>query len=539
MFSTGSVRAAWGAGLLACLTGTLLAACTAISGLDQYSLVDCPWGCDASSSTKDASVPGDAPPGDGGDATLPDDVARPEAGLDEANDAPDDGYDDSPIGDASSEDAEAGCPFGYLACESGCMSPADPLNCGACGNACTVESGTPSCQALPDTNTYRCVSGCPEATPTLCGSTCVDTSTSPNHCGGCNTACVASAPHTHSVCGDGGCSFPCDPGYSLCDGGCMLYTNPANCGACGAACDPDGGTPLCAPPTGTGTDGGPYACASGCPAAAPTRCNGACVDTTTDTANCSACAHPCTTGVANAHPVCGASSCSFACNPGFVLCDGACVDFTSDPGSCGGCGVGHVCGSSQVCLSGVCTTRCQRTSDCPAGFACNGSTCTTSCNVNQPCHGGCCSGGTCTNGLSAAACGTSGGVCTNCSSQSTNTACVSGACGCNVAADCPPLNACSPSLHACSLALCGGANTGCNGGCCTNLASGGTCVAGSSDTQCGGTGGQCANCQTGCNPGPLCIANTCGCRQTSDCLAAVGACSSQGLACSDAGACHM
>jgi hypothetical protein len=114
-------------------------------------------------------------------------------------------------------------------------------------------------------------------------------------------------------------------------------------------------------------------------------------------------------------------------------------------------------------------------------------------------------------------------------------ACVGGVCGCNVATDCPTLNACSTALHQCE-GLCGGANTACNGGCCSNI-DGGFCVAGNADNQCGGNGGQCGNCQSGCSPGPRCIANACACSTGGDCLGNV-ACIGRGV-CTDAGACHM
>jgi hypothetical protein len=68
--------------------------------------------------------------------------------------------------------------------------------------------------------------------------------------------------------------------------------------------------------------------------------------------------------------------------------------------------------------------------------------------------------------------------------------------------------------------------------------SGGTCVAGNLDTQCGGTGGQCNDCQTSCSPGPHCLSNACACATTLDCLGGGSACSGRGI-CGDAGACHM
>jgi hypothetical protein len=95
---------------------------------------------------------------------------------------------------------------------------------------------------------------------------------------------------------------------------------------------------------------------------------------------------------------------------------------------------------------------------------------------------------------------------------------VAGLCGCNAASDCSSLYSCSLAIHSCQQ-LCGGANTGCNGGCCTNLLTGGQCVQGNLDTECGGAGGQCDNCQSSCAPGPHCLNNVCGCNNVIDCLA--------------------
>ncbi len=74
-------------------------------------------------------------------------------------------------------------------------------------------------------------------------------------------------------------------------------------------------------------------------------CNGTCVDTTSDPANCgacnAACANVCTAGV------CGGNG---ACQQ--TVCDGACVNTDTDPLNCGDCG--NACAVDQVCFAGQC-----------------------------------------------------------------------------------------------------------------------------------------------------------------------------------------
>jgi len=404
------------------------------------------------------------------------------------------------------------CDSAYEACNGACVQYTTAANCGRCGNTCGGDAGSAVCAGTG--GWYACVSGCPSAAATLCTGSCVDIASDPDNCNGCGLACETSVANSVPACQAGACTFTCAAGTGLCNGACIQYTTSANCGSCGAACASDGGTPVCA----AAGDGGAYACASGCPAGASTRCEGACVDTSSDASNCGTCGHACSTGVANAQPACVNGACSFTCGAGYSLCNSACADFASDPNNCGGCGSAHACGGGMTCHEGQCTMSCTETSECPPGYACNGSTCTTSCSALQTCNGGCCAGGICVVGTAAAACGTNGGACTDCASGSTNLACVGGLCGCNAGTDCASLTACSLTIHSCQT-LCGGANTACNGGCCTNLSLGGQCVQGNVDTQCGSTGGQCEDCQTACGPGPHCLNDTCGCTTSLDCLA--------------------
>jgi hypothetical protein len=65
---------------------------------------------------------------------------------------------------------------------------------------------------------------------TLCNGVCVSTQTDPLNCGACGQACA-----TGQVCEAGSCA--CPAGQTLCDGGCTsTLTDPANCGRCGTVC---------------------------------------------------------------------------------------------------------------------------------------------------------------------------------------------------------------------------------------------------------------------------------------------------------------
>ncbi len=171
---------------------------------------------------------------------------------------------------------------------------------------------------------------------------------------------------------------------------------------------------------------------------------------------------------------------------------------------------------------------CATPADCPVGQACDTTThaCTTACNTAQPCHDGCCtaaSGGTCQAGTGTIACGNNGGLCASCTAgfaaATSGDVCESvtggGQCGCGVAGDCPSSSAgCNAVTKLCTFTCSVGAP--CNAGCC---GTGSTCLPGTSDTACGGTGA-CVDC-TGKPAGPHCIPGTliCGCNAASDCAA--------------------
>lgn len=76
--------------------------------------------------------------------------------------------------------------------------------------------------------------------------TCVDTSSDPNNCGGCNIKCTAPSREV-SRCIDDGCTTPtCREGTTKCDGICLdTQSDDYNCGSCGFACHCYEGDPRC------------------------------------------------------------------------------------------------------------------------------------------------------------------------------------------------------------------------------------------------------------------------------------------------------
>jgi hypothetical protein len=98
-------------------------------------------------------------------------------------------------------------------------------------------------------------------------------------------------------------------------------------------------------------------CASGMCGCPPyeTICNGTCIVTNLDPANCGACGHLCAPNDACSAGVCSAS-CTTPTNGGtvqIIKCGQNCVDQWNDNKNCGGCGV-DCTAMGQVCVAGVC-----------------------------------------------------------------------------------------------------------------------------------------------------------------------------------------
>lgn len=228
----------------------------------------------------------------------------------------------------------------------------------------TARDSAPTDGAPPPCASPPC--SCDPPTPTRCGTTCVDTTTDPEHCGSCVDSCNK-VDHGSTSCSSGACALKCDTSFHACGKFCVKSTSlancgpscspcpapgknanatcdgtkcgvscyagfadcnggtdgcetdislNANCGACGTACS--GGTPNCAPKSGGG-----FSCVSGC-SGGTTNCSGVCVDTTSSANNCGGCGHVCDS-VAHARTTCSSSICGFLCDVGYHGCSGACV----------------------------------------------------------------------------------------------------------------------------------------------------------------------------------------------------------------------
>ena len=124
----------------------------------------------------------------------------------------------------------------------------------------------------------------------------------------------------------------------LCGNVCItIAADPANCGACGNACD-----------VGQQCSGGLCRCADG-----RADCDGACVDTRSDAAHCGGCGVACPGDTLCTTDAAGAASCRDACAlPTQTACGRACVALAEDAQNCGACG--RACGTGERCEAGGC-----------------------------------------------------------------------------------------------------------------------------------------------------------------------------------------
>jgi hypothetical protein len=106
----------------------------------------------------------------------------------------------------------------------------DPTNCGGCGVRCGDRQycGDGSCVCRPGL--------------TLCGGTCVNTSSNDENCGRCGFECTGDSTDGDS-CREGRCRDGCGEGFARCDpnedtcvSGWAMRTDPINCGDCNEVC---------------------------------------------------------------------------------------------------------------------------------------------------------------------------------------------------------------------------------------------------------------------------------------------------------------
>jgi len=409
------------------------------------------------------------------------------------------------------------CTPGFADCDgdsaNGCEvdTSIDAGHCGACGTACGSVNGIGTCSAglcvtSCDPGFASCDGGAANGCEVALGS---DTA----HCGACGAAC-SSVGGTAS-CTAGGCQIACDASAADCDGsvanGCevTLATDPANCGACGAACDATNGTATCGGSTCGITCGAGFA---NCDASVANGCE---VNTLVDAGNCGACGTACSS--VNGTPSCGSGACAITCSTGFASCDGSAangceVDLQADPANCGACA--NACGSANAvpsCSSGTCGLA------CGPGYAdCDGLN-ADGCEVNSLFDalncGGC--GIACATPNGAPACAAGGCVVAACNAGFSDCNALQGdGCEVDLAAD---ANNCGGCANACTIA---NGSAACAGGSCAVAA----CDAGWADCDGNAANGcevnvaadpaNCGACGIACpavaNGTPACGSGTCG-----------------------------
>ena len=313
------------------------------------------------------------------------------------------------------------CEAGFADCNGdaadGCETDLGAAGtCGACDSSCADPS--PLCARVDGASS--CVGACPTEAPSMCGSSCVDTTTDPAHCGTCDAPC--NPAHGTGECAGGACTLrACDPGFGDCDGdatnGCETTLDTLdNCGACGVACSLENATSACelgacavrmCDPGFGDCDGDP---ASGCeqPLTTAGHCgecgmtcglpngtvscgagtcelvgcsegwadcdgdasNGCETDVTTAT-DCGGCANACPAAEPRCTAAGGTYSCDAMCPSGLMACGTSCVDTATSPMHCGGCGMPcNPANATGGCVAGACGIL-----SCDTGYAnCNGTT---------------------------------------------------------------------------------------------------------------------------------------------------------------------
>lgn len=252
------------------------------------------------------------------------------------------------------------CRPGETLCQDSCVETSStPQHCGGCGIVC---GGGEVCSA------GRCVGEAPQC-PTgqaQCSGACVDTRTNAQHCGGCGNTCGEG-----KGCTEGSCQATCPAGQSPCGGTCVnTSSDPRHCGACGTTCQSGK----------TCSDG---SCVLVC-AAGQSECGGACVDTSASPQHCGSCGNVCSSG-----EQCLAGTCTLPCPAGQTRCEGACVDTASNTNHCGSCG--NACLSGTACVSGACggcipgLTRCGTTCVDSASDTSNCGACARACGQGESC----------------------------------------------------------------------------------------------------------------------------------------------------------
>ena len=166
---------------------------------------------------------------------------------------------------------------------------------------------------------------------------------------------------------------PCQGGQACCGGVCLDVTSdPANCGACNAACA--SGETCAANQCGCGMAGNHCAAPMAC-------CSATCTDITTDSTNCGTCNTVCMGGDTCMSGTCGPAGggCNPPCAMGQMCLNGACQG--------GGPQCNPPCAAGQMCLLGALCVPIPCNPACAKNEICDKAVCVPACGVliKTPC----------------------------------------------------------------------------------------------------------------------------------------------------------
>jgi hypothetical protein len=140
----------------------------------------------------------------------------------------------------------AACAPGFADCDNNAINGCElsisnnPTNCGGCNVVCSTANGTPNC-AQGQCTVAACNPGFSDCDLNAATGCETHTATDPINCGSCGNVC--SVNHGTAGCASGACSIAvCNPGFRDCDGqvanGCEINStiDRNNCGGCAVVC---------------------------------------------------------------------------------------------------------------------------------------------------------------------------------------------------------------------------------------------------------------------------------------------------------------
>lgn len=267
------------------------------------------------------------------------------------------------------------CISGTGACDAnpnnGCETNTNTSigDCGTCGNACNLPNATPVC-SNGGCQVAACNVGFGNCNGVSADGCEVDTTTSMNNCGACNSVC--DLPNASEVCGASLCLITaCMAPFENCDAqnanGCETNTQADvnNCGACNNICNLANSTEACV--NGACTIGSCDGAYRDCDMNVATGCE---INSAADVNNCGTCGNVC--AFANAATSCNAGTCAMGtCNAGFTNCDnmavnGCEINTAADPLNCGACNKN--CATTMVNANVSCSMGTCQLGTCLSGY---------------------------------------------------------------------------------------------------------------------------------------------------------------------------